>query len=63
MEILAPLQSRKYSFDSQIKGLLSTVPIMFNSAIAKQDASPNPSREQLIDAVQRHFMSQVDKQI
>uniref|UniRef100_A0A0E0M6U7 Histone deacetylase complex subunit SAP30 Sin3 binding domain-containing protein n=1 Tax=Oryza punctata TaxID=4537 RepID=A0A0E0M6U7_ORYPU len=26
------------------------------------DASPNPSREQLVDAVQRHFVSQVDKQ-
>ncbi|URD91230.1 hypothetical protein MUK42_27174 [Musa troglodytarum] len=24
------------------------------------DASPNPSKEQLIDAVQRHFMSQID---
>lgn len=29
---------------------------------AEQDASPNPSREQLVDAVQRHFVSQVDKQ-
>lgn len=30
--------------------------------LGQVDASPNPSKEQLIDAVQRHFMSQVTLQ-
>ncbi|URD91229.1 hypothetical protein MUK42_27174 [Musa troglodytarum] len=46
--------SRSHSCDSHSKGSVSS------SRGTTVDASPNPSKEQLIDAVQRHFMSQID---
>ncbi|KAG6627891.1 hypothetical protein CIPAW_15G161300 [Carya illinoinensis] len=44
--------SRSFSCDLQSKGSVSTP---HGSVV---DAIPNPSKEQLVDVVQRHFMSQ-----
>ncbi|KAG5065222.1 hypothetical protein JHK86_008953 [Glycine max] len=45
--------SRSFSADSQSKGSVS-MPLHGSTV----DAFPNPSKEQLVDVVQRHFMSQ-----
>ncbi|KAK1317338.1 hypothetical protein QJS10_CPA05g01165 [Acorus calamus] len=45
--------SRSYSCDSHSKGSISP-----GRGGVMVDAGPNPSKEQLIDVVQRHFMSQ-----
>ncbi|GFS46516.1 hypothetical protein Acr_00g0102750 [Actinidia rufa] len=45
--------SRSLSWDSQSKGSIST------PRGSTVDAIPNPSKEQLVDVVQRHFMSQL----
>lgn len=64
--------SRSFSYDSQSKGSISTVhgsavdlsklemPTLWRywRHFNLVDAAPNPSKEQLVDAVQRHFMSQ-----
>ncbi|KOM51566.1 hypothetical protein LR48_Vigan09g022500 [Vigna angularis] len=47
--------SRSFSGDSHSKGSVS---MPHGSAV---DAVPNPSKEQLVDIVQRHFMSQVSQ--
>lgn len=58
MEILATLQSGKLQklMRSMLRGFFLYLEI---DGFLQVDAIPNPSKEQLVDLVQRHFMSQV----